>query len=128
MGIGKRFDMSEAKCVEHESAGLVVKPSRLLTMMLTVPPTRVAAQIAQVERLGPNALTGVGRIAMHDERKSLLLAAFAVAHLVGPHTAQANRVHSFQVAWVGNQVDANRTAVDLANIGRALVILDVAAA
>ena len=68
IGMSKPLARSEAQRVERASSGSVVKPIWLLVIRCSVPPTRVAVERLQVERLGDDALAGEGRVAVDHDR------------------------------------------------------------
>src|SRR6185369_3650468 len=88
----------------------------------------VAAKRAEVQGLGPDALTGESGIAVHDDGQRLFLALFAATGLLGANATHGNGIDSFQVRGIGDEVNANLPALELAETGGAHVVLDVSAA
>ena len=89
----------------------------------------VATQVGKVQRLGGDSLPGKCRVAMHENRQDLDLAVAAHARLLGARAPQRHRINRFQMAGIGNHVDAHLAAAGAGeHPGRADVILHVAAA
>ena len=79
------------------------------------PAGRIALQVGQVQRLGPDALAGEGGIAVQLDEQ----------HVRAP---QRHRIHSFQMTGIGDQVNADFAALARAIFaGRTDVVLHVAA-
>ena len=90
---------------------------------------RVSGESGIVQSLGPNALSSKGAIAVNHQRQKLLLTAFSGPVLFRPGAADGDRIHCFEVAGIGNQVDVHaRTAAGHVFAGSAHVVLDVPAA
>src|SRR5271170_2683571 len=75
---------------------------------------RVSGEVGEVQRLRPDALSGEGGITVHDDGPNLIenfLRAVddrpvsTVTRLLGPGAAHGNGIDSFQVAWIGDQVN-----------------------
>src|SRR6185312_5987594 len=78
---------------------------------------------------GGNALSGEGRITMHDDGENLVSAVLTEVILLGPSAAQGNGSDNFQMARIRDQVDVQATPVlCLKNSGGADVIFHVSAA
>jgi hypothetical protein len=65
----------------------------------------VAVQGCHVQRLGENALTCEGSIAVDDNWQNLIASAFADALLLGARASEDNGIDCFEVAGIGGEVD-----------------------
>src|SRR5712692_5030038 len=89
----------------------------------------VRGKVGVIQRLSQDALAGKCAVAVHQQRKIFLRSAFSGAVLLGASTSHGDRVHSFKVAGIGNQVDVNlRSAASYVFTGRTHVVLHVPAA
>ncbi len=90
---------------------------------------RIAGQVGVIQRLREDALARESAITMHQQRKVLPDAIFTSTFLLGASAANGDRIHSFQVAGIRNQMD-----MDIGSgpggifTGRAHVVFHVAAA
>jgi hypothetical protein len=64
----------------------------------------IAGQLRHIQRLGPNALAGEGRIAVHGDFHHLLAPLRPAPLLLGARAAHGNRIDRFQVAGIRNQM------------------------
>ncbi len=98
----------------------------------------IGAQVREVERFRPDALSRKCRVAMHDDgnnfvqsfsRTIYIASAQAVARLLCARPANSHGIDRFQMAWIRNEVDADFLAVsgDVGS-GGADVIFHVAGA
>ena len=88
-----------------------MKPTWLLTMMCSVPPTRYAAQPREVERLGHHALAGERRVAVDADRQHepLVATVLATGHpLVGARHPRHHRVHELEMARIRRELQLDR--------------------
>ncbi len=90
---------------------------------------RISRKFGEIQRLGPDALSGKPGIAVDDNGNDLRLAVIAETHLLGAGAADGDRVHSFEVARIRDQVDVEGAAIGRAVFSRCTdVVLHVAAA
>src|SRR5216684_4543488 len=89
----------------------------------------VGLEVSEIKRFRPDALAGKGGVAVHDDGNDLLGAAGAVAGLLCAGTAHGDGVDGFEVAGIGDEMDADFLAGggDV-GAGGADVILHVACA
>ena len=89
----------------------------------------VAGKVGIVHGLGEDALSGEGGVAVNQKREISSRAAFAGAVLLGASAADGDRIDSFEVAGIRDQMDVNfAAAVRDVFAGGAHVVLHVAAA
>src|SRR5216684_2505778 len=67
----------------------------------------IGLKVSEIERFRPDALAGKGGVAVHDDGDNVLGAAGAVARLLGAGAADSDGIDGFEVAGVGDEVDAD---------------------
>ena len=77
----------------------------------------VAAEIAEIEALGHQPLTGERRVAVHQDRHHLAALGVAALVLLGACLAQHHGIDRLEVRGIGRQRDVDGGAVELA-VGR----------
>ncbi len=90
-------------------------------------PRGIAGQVRIVHGLGGNALSGKGRVAVHEQRKKFFASTFPGAVLLGACASDGDRINSFEMAGIRNQVDIDlgATARDVL-AGRPQMVLHIA--
>ena len=82
-----------------------------------------------IQCLGGNALSRKRGVAMHRHGNDFFSPGFSSPRLFGSGASHGHRIHSFQMAWIGDQMDSHFVAVRCGKFaGRAHVILHVSAA
>ena len=88
----------------------------------------IAAEIAEIEALGDQALACEGRVAVHQDRHDLAALGVAALVLLGARLAQHHGIDRLEMRRIGRQRDVDGRAVELA-VGRgAEMVFDVARA
>ena len=71
----------------------------------------IAGQLRHIQSLGPDALAGERRIAVHGDFEHLLAPLRPAALLLGARAAHGNRIDGFEVAGIGNQMHLDLLSV-----------------